>query len=217
MSPEEFGVIGMNADEALGELGKLLSSREPQHVVASVNWDVLLPLYEAKRGRPFFANIAAQQSSIGSWSAEDARFVEKLKMSSPALRRQLLWDRISQEVAQVLGGDSSDPVPLRKGFFDMGMDSLMAVQLKTRLEAFVGARMPKTIVFDYPNIEALGDYLLSELFLDDRSTTSVNDPQAGPDSQTDRTEQAVDDRGLRNVTTEIEQLSEEEAIRMLTN
>jgi hypothetical protein len=51
---------------------------------------------------------------------------------------------------------------LDQALFDMGMDSLMAVELKGRLERSLGVPLPSTLTFNYPTIEALASYLLSE-------------------------------------------------------
>jgi acyl carrier protein len=55
------------------------------------------------------------------------------------------------------------PVPLTTGLFDLGMDSLMAVELKRRLERGVGQALPSTLTFNYPNVGALAGFLDSVL------------------------------------------------------
>jgi hypothetical protein len=47
--------------------------------------------------------------------------------------------------------------------FDMGMDSLMSVELKRRLERGVGRKLPSTLTFNYPNAAALASFLAREL------------------------------------------------------
>lgn len=46
-----------------------------------------------------------------------------------------------------------------RGFFEMGMDSLMSVELKGRLEKRFGARLPATLTFNHPTISAVAGYL----------------------------------------------------------
>jgi hypothetical protein len=50
--------------------------------------------------------------------------------------------------------------------FDMGLDSLMAVDLKSRLEAGVGQPLPSTLTFNYPSVGALANFLLQDVLGD---------------------------------------------------
>ena len=59
----------------------------------------------------------------------------------------------------MLGLDPSRPIDCEQGLFDLGMDSLMAIQIRSGLEAAVGRRLPSSVVFNYPTISALARYL----------------------------------------------------------
>jgi len=66
------------------------------------------------------------------------------------------------EVAKVLRLPPGRTIELNRGLFDLGMDSLMSVELKSRLEASLGRPLPSTLTFNYPNVGALADYLAKE-------------------------------------------------------
>ncbi|MHA4818111.1 type I polyketide synthase, partial [Streptomyces aculeolatus] len=76
--------------------------------------------------------------------------------SSPAA---LVTDRVDTVVRGVLGISEGQPLPRRRGLFEQGMDSLTAVELRTRLEAEFRVSLPSTVVFEHPTIEALGGYV----------------------------------------------------------
>jgi acyl carrier protein len=59
---------------------------------------------------------------------------------------------------------AQDPLEEDRGLFQMGMDSLMSVRLKRRLEAGTGLRLPGTLTLTYPTISALAEYLDEKLF-----------------------------------------------------
>ena len=64
----------------------------------------------------------------------------------------------------VLGLDAGESIDFDRGLFEMGLDSLMSVQLKGRLARAVGVTLPATLTFTYPTVNALSDYLLREAF-----------------------------------------------------
>jgi acyl carrier protein len=78
--------------------------------------------------------------------------------------------------SSVFGLSPSRPPSPRQGLSDIGMDSLMAVELGNRLGRAVGLKLPTTLAFEYPTIEALGGYLLQELGLG--ATTNPPPPEA---------------------------------------
>jgi acyl carrier protein len=79
---------------------------------------------------------------------------------SPATRRgQLLTEFLQQQVREVLHREASAHVDPSQGFFELGMDSLMALELKDRLEHQLGTLLPSTITFDHPSIGELAEFL----------------------------------------------------------
>ena len=131
-------------------------------VVAAVDWDV----YEdAVEDRPPFLQdlmIADADSESGD-SAQTDDILTLLRHAPAAEHEDLLVEFLQGEVQAVLRLPSA-PSP-SVGFFDLGMDSLMAVELRNRLNrSFSGAyTAPNTLVFDYPDIAILAGHLAGEL------------------------------------------------------
>ena len=84
----------------------------------------------------------------------------RLESLPPGERRQILILRVQQEVAAALGKAAREPPTASDGFFPLGLDSLLALELRNRLQALTGQRMPVTILFEASNIERLVDCLL---------------------------------------------------------
>ena len=72
---------------------------------------------------------------------------------------------VQHVVAAVFGDEATLPDP-HVPFFDAGMDSLMAVELRRRLERALGLSLPATVSFDYPTVARMTDYLLGALGLE---------------------------------------------------
>jgi acyl carrier protein len=111
------------------------------------------------RSRPRTESGACtSRKSVGA----DSEISLQLKSSSPARRRDILIAHLRSQTSSILGFDLLREIDLEQGLFDMGMDSLMALEFKGRLERSLRVQLPSTLTFNYPTIKALANYLLSE-------------------------------------------------------
>ncbi|WP_159050451.1 type I polyketide synthase, partial [Streptomyces cellostaticus] len=75
--------------------------------------------------------------------------------------RRLLLDLVRFQLAAVIGRDSVDGIDPHQPFKGFGVDSLLAVQLRNRLNSVTGLRLPATLVFDHPTPAAVADFTLA--------------------------------------------------------
>ncbi|WP_324927138.1 type I polyketide synthase [Actinophytocola sp.] len=96
-----------------------------------------------------------------------------------AEQRRILLDAVRTHVGGVVAHASPESIASTQPFKDLGFDSLTSVELRNRLNAATGLRLPATLVFDYPNPEKVVDHLLAELAGAVAATPVVPVPRTG--------------------------------------
>ncbi|KJY27981.1 SDR family NAD(P)-dependent oxidoreductase, partial [Streptomyces katrae] len=87
---------------------------------------------------------------------------ERLAALTPGARERELLEIVRENTAVVFGHASGDTVDVAKPFKALGIDSLTALELRNRVTAATGLRLPPTLVFDCPTPAALAERLLEE-------------------------------------------------------
>ncbi|GDY51449.1 hypothetical protein SVIO_020720 [Streptomyces violaceusniger] len=98
--------------------------------------------------------------SLAAPSAEGG-LAARLAALSEADQHRLLLDLVRDHTATVLGHTGRDAVDARRAFSEIGVDSLIAVELRNRLSGATGLRLPATVVFDYATPEAMATHVRS--------------------------------------------------------
>nr|VFJ91614.1 MAG: myxalamid-type polyketide synthase MxaB [Candidatus Kentron sp. LFY] len=174
----QMGGLGSIAPEqGLRILGRLLFQPAPQVGVAPIT---SLEKWEAS---PFFSRLKSDMEAktttpVGTVSSPD--FIGQLKnLESTEKQRSALIGYIRSEVNKVLGFDSSRSMDFHKGFFDLGMDSLMVVEFRSRLQTGLGHSLSSTLLFKYPTPHELVDYIATDMLaLKSSKGFAANDEQA---------------------------------------
>jgi acyl transferase domain-containing protein/SAM-dependent methyltransferase/acyl carrier protein len=154
----ETGILPMPSGEALGFLPYLIASRRAQVMIANIDWSVLKPLFEVKKRRPLleeFNSVPAQQWSGVSASVPTAACLRSALGMTPKDGRKFIQAFVQEQAARVLGFRDGDLPPMETALSDLGLDSLMAVDLKNRLQTGLGQDLSPTVVFDYPSVSDL--------------------------------------------------------------
>ncbi|MFI5717448.1 type I polyketide synthase [Nocardia sp. NPDC051750] len=100
------------------------------------------------------------------------RLLAELAATAEDKREILALTRTREHIAAVLGLPTGGALHAEAAFSELGIDSLSAIELRNRLSAATGMRLPATLVFDYPTAAALAGFLLSKV-----TVTSVVDEQ----------------------------------------
>ncbi|MET1072572.1 MAG: type I polyketide synthase [Umezawaea sp.] len=134
--------------------GVVLPMRLDQDVLREPGEDLPWLLRGHVRGKP-------RRAEAGR--ADDAGFAQRLAGLPPVDRESLLLDLVRRQAAAVLGHDGAQAVAPDQAFKELGFDSLTGVDLRNRLAAATGERLPATLVFDHPTPRALATRLSADL------------------------------------------------------
>jgi acyl carrier protein len=160
-----MGLNQIGAQQTLLALEQLLTTNVAQMGLFSINWlKFLSPQREA--GASFFKAFKPTKEYRASWGQPRAsKFREQLELSLESDRHGLLVAHVKALLVEVLGLEPTKPLELdlRQGFFELGMDSLMALEFRNRLQTSLGFNLPPTLTFKYPRLGVLVDYLTQEM------------------------------------------------------
>jgi myxalamid-type polyketide synthase MxaC len=149
--------------QALDAMGLAMADGVAERLVAGVDWASLRTAYEADSARPLFREIARPNARVARSPspepAASAPLVDRLRRTGDSEALDLVTTLVRGEVAAVLGVEEARLTERGQGFFKLGMDSLMTVELRARLERTTGLSLPTTIAFEFPTVEALSGYL----------------------------------------------------------
>ncbi|MCB1290721.1 type I polyketide synthase [Mycolicibacterium sp.] len=177
------GVHTLSPTEALTGMADVMAaagSGTPEAVVARIDWSRFLPIYLQAGPRALLDEVAREVPAPASAPAGATALVERLTAAPVQQRRKLVLDLVRNTVAEVTRVDVAE-IREEAGFFDLGMDSLMAIELRRQLEQAVGSELPATLAMDHPRLVDVADYLLGDvLSLDDRAESRAAIQTAQP-------------------------------------
>ena len=85
--------------------------------------------------------------------------LDLLASVEPGKRLDALEGWLRELVATIMGFDRADQLDMADGFFQQGMDSLTAMELRGRLQGELKEPLPTTAIFKHPTVVQLGDYM----------------------------------------------------------
>ncbi len=142
------------------------SGTAPLIVAAAMDWPRFTEVMGVRRRRPLFA--AQSQGAATDSPAPDAPggeaaapWAARALLARPqAARPDLARDQVRSLIATVLGHADPDSVRDDVGFFDLGLDSVMAIDLERDASEAFGVEVRVSDIFDHPTVTELADHVL---------------------------------------------------------
>ena len=162
---DALGVFGsLDPGVALETLGRIVAAPVAQVAVLSTDWEHFFKVFPLGLEPPFLQELAEQHKRLTPPTAAWLALLEVARNAHPEERRERFAAYLEKECAAVLGLAEGTAIDRDQGFFELGMDSLMSVEFRNRLQAAAGNSLivPVTVIFDRPSINALVSYLERE-------------------------------------------------------
>ncbi|MFF9352725.1 SDR family NAD(P)-dependent oxidoreductase [Streptomyces sp. NPDC014734] len=171
------GIVALTAEQGLRLFDAAVRTGEPVLVPMPLDLAALRALAGGGMLPPLFRGLVrvpvrrATESAAAAAAGADALLRRLAGLTVPE-RDEALAELVCAQVAVVLGYPGPEAVDPARSFSEVGFDSLTAVELRNRLGAATGVRLPATLIFDYPTVNALVQFLRDELVPDGAGTVT---------------------------------------------
>ncbi|MCA0456387.1 MAG: type I polyketide synthase [Chloroflexi bacterium] len=198
------GLNFISPEQGLSTLEQLLDSKRSQIVVMPVNWQKLMSQF---REVPPLLSAFEQLATEKGATVSKEIFINELRQTEAEQRQPTLLGFVREQVVKVLGLNATQIPDDNQELIQIGMDSLMAVELSNRFRTHFERPFATTLAFEQSNITALSNYLYETvvvpLFADAVAETNPNGSGA------------VDDMDAAQLLSNIDNLSDEDVENLL--
>jgi NADPH:quinone reductase-like Zn-dependent oxidoreductase/acyl carrier protein len=205
------GMGSIAAHEGVALLDRLLQvpAAPAQVAILPIDWTTLLRRYASGQEPRLFAEIAASLSQVRRAAPPAARrrsLVEELASIPTGRQRAFVDARLRDEAMKVLGLAPDTPLDPSQPLRELGLDSLMAVELRNAIADALGRPLSSTLLFKYPTLEALSEFAAAQLVA---SPAASDTPAAASAGASDAAEVAAltDEEARDLLSSELQSLT----------
>jgi NADPH:quinone reductase-like Zn-dependent oxidoreductase len=153
------GLVPMSNRRAIAALDQALSSWNANVVAATVNWPRVFANAPPDASNALFADFVPKTQTASAPPPAAGGNLVQLRSLPAGLRQVALMDMLAKQARIVLDLPGDAPVPPSAPLEQLGLDSLMAVELRNQFARLGGVPLPATLCFDHPTLDALADRL----------------------------------------------------------
>ena len=178
----QLGLLPVSPEEGVDALEALMTSPVRQALVARVDWSRFLAVYTAAARRPLLEDLAPSPGRVATPAPapgagrDDRAAVAAIMAAAPEARSGLARDLVLRQVASVL---RLPQITATRPLTDLGIDSLMAIELRNEIQRSLGVVVPMVTFLDGSTANQLADAISASL-----AQAAVATDASGPDSAT---------------------------------
>jgi acyl transferase domain-containing protein/acyl-CoA synthetase (AMP-forming)/AMP-acid ligase II/acyl carrier protein len=177
----EHGIRSIAPEEGLQILKRLLRGSPPQVGVVPMDVNLWAETMPSASGSRLASRLMSRPRDEARHKPSEPALLRAIAQAEGTERRRLLEDFILQNVAQVLRL-SAEQIPRDRPLGELGMDSVMGLELRNRLVAALGLVIPVTVLWTYPTIHALSGYLANVVGPADRTAPPNAEPESADEA-----------------------------------
>jgi NAD(P)-dependent dehydrogenase (short-subunit alcohol dehydrogenase family) len=205
------GIRSMAPRQALEVLERMLRQDAAQVAAVPVDWRQYRQFYSAGSESPLLSQLANEEAEVQPQAIDPGEKREALLAAAPAARAQLLRSYLSEQVARVLGVSASR-LDVEQPLSNLGLDSLMAVELKNRIAVDLGVNVPMVKFLQGPSVAQAASQILDQLNAELFALSALPTPAVAQ-----RQEEYKNGDANAELLAKLDLLSDEEVNSLLTD
>ena len=181
------GLGWIDPDRAFGQVERLLRDASSYAAIVPIQWQQFLSRTPTGLDRDFFRSVAPAArreptAAVPTAASGEISVVDGWRAAPASEWKALVIKHVAGRARHVLGVDETFAIAPRVALKDVGLDSLMAVELRNVLTRSLGKSLPATLLFDYPSLDALSEFLLRTFGLVTAAAAPASPSEAPPPS-----------------------------------
>ena len=180
------GVNPIDVEGGMRALERMIASGSVQTAVLPIDWTRLdgqgTPIFRDVDARPPACDPMQERLAARDWAklSADGAWRKALEDVPSARRKSTLRELLEAEVAKTLRLRSFQSIDPHQPLQELGLDSLVALQIRNNIAAALAIRLPPTVLYNYPTIDQLAEHLLLELYAAAEPPPAM-EPEPDPD------------------------------------
>lgn len=175
------GVNYIKPEDGLAWFGQVLQANPVERGLFNVNWALLakglggqLPSFLSE------LDVRSAGAVDGNLQKIAEEFRARLLDTPSDERTPMLVDMICEQIKRVMGLEPTEQIDPTQPLQALGLDSLMAVELRNILCALIGRQLPATLMFKYPTVASLSAFLIEDMFPTQAEAAPLTVPVTAP-------------------------------------